>query len=69
MKIQIDEDVQKVVEFMQKNLPANKLVSVAEWMPQIARLLWLQTPQEPCTQPFVDEAKPDYDPLQSVSTG
>ncbi len=68
MKIQIDDDVQSVVEFMQQNIQANKLVSVADTLPQIAKLLWSQIPQEPCRPSFISVPKPDCDPLLSTST-
>jgi predicted alpha/beta hydrolase family esterase len=36
-----------VLEFMQENIPASRLIGVAESLPQMARLLWAITPQEP----------------------
>ncbi len=47
MELQIDGDLQSVAEFMQKNIPAAKLLSVAEDLPKIGRLLWARYPQEP----------------------
>src|SRR5277367_2447076 len=44
--VQLDQDVQAVLEFMQSKIQASKLVAVAESLPQIARLLWSQYPQE-----------------------
>ena len=43
----MDKDLRLVVEFMQENLEAQKLVAVSESLPQIARLLWGDVPQEP----------------------
>ena len=40
MKLEIDDDVRVVAEFMQRNVPAEKLVVVAEAMGAIAPLLW-----------------------------
>jgi len=48
MQIVVDSDVQAVLEFMQANLPADKLLGVADGIPEMARLLWKQYPQEPC---------------------
>jgi hypothetical protein len=42
-----DADVQRVLEFMQTNIPAGKLIGVANSIPEIARLLWTHHPQEP----------------------
>jgi hypothetical protein len=46
MKIEIDSDVQEVIEFMQSHISATKLVSVAEAIPKIGKLLWDRYPQE-----------------------
>jgi hypothetical protein len=67
MKLEMDSDVQAVAEYMLRNISANKLVSVAEQLPQIARLLWEKYPQEPCAgltltsglQPIASEYVPD----------
>jgi hypothetical protein len=48
MDFMVDRDLQAVVEFMQSTLPTNKLLSVSEALPQMARLLWSNNPQEPC---------------------
>ena len=42
----IDSELHRVVEFMQANLPTTKLIAVAESLPQVARLLWSEFPQE-----------------------
>lgn len=47
MELRMDADLQSVAEFMERNLPASKLVSVAEELPKMARLLWARYPQEP----------------------
>jgi hypothetical protein len=49
MELIMDGDLQAVAEFMQSNVPAAKLVSVADSLTAVARLLWSQYPQEPCT--------------------
>jgi hypothetical protein len=48
MEIVLDLDVQAVAEFMQSTIPATKLVSVADNLPTVARLLWSHFPQESC---------------------
>ncbi len=40
MIVSMDEDVQKVVAFMAGNVPANKLISVAQAVNDLARPLW-----------------------------
>jgi hypothetical protein len=47
MQFEVDRDVQAVLEFMQTNIPAVKLVGVAESVAQMGRLLWSHNPQEP----------------------
>jgi hypothetical protein len=47
MKITLDEHLQSVLEYMQQNVPANKLLGVAEKLPDMARLLWSRYSQEP----------------------
>jgi hypothetical protein len=68
MQIAVDEDVQAVIEFMQSRIQASKLVSVADSVPQMARLLWGQTPQEPCVPAYLMMPKPGCDPSQSAAT-
>jgi hypothetical protein len=46
MEVVFDADVQAVAEFMQSKIPANRLVSVAEGLAQIAPLLWGQYQSE-----------------------
>jgi hypothetical protein len=48
MEIVLDSDVRAVAEFMQSNIPAAKLVSVADNLTAVARLLWSHFPQESC---------------------
>ena len=48
-EMKLDEDVHLVAEFMQHNLAAAKLVAVADALPKVAKLLWGEYPQEPCT--------------------
>jgi hypothetical protein len=45
--LQIDGHLNGVLEFMQETIPANKLVGVAERIPELARLLWSHNQQEP----------------------
>ncbi len=40
MNIVMDEDVQKVCEFMQTSMPATKLVGVAKSVAGLAPVLW-----------------------------
>jgi hypothetical protein len=40
MQIQIDIDVQAVLEFMQKNIPADKLIGVSIGVRDMAQTLW-----------------------------
>ncbi len=47
MELQIDGDLKAVAEFMQNTIPASKLLSVAEDLPKMGRLLWARYPQEP----------------------
>jgi hypothetical protein len=47
MRFEVDSDVQAVLEFMQGEIQACKLVGVAEALPQMARLLWGHCQQEP----------------------
>lgn len=49
MQVVLDEHVKSVLEFMQTNIPATKLVAVADSLPQMAKLLWAQLSQEPVT--------------------
>jgi hypothetical protein len=37
MEIVIDEHAKMVLEFMQENIPASRLIGVAESLPQMAR--------------------------------
>jgi uncharacterized protein (DUF2267 family) len=47
MQFVVDEHVKAVLEFMWRRVPAAKVVSVAEAIPQLTRLLWGENPQEP----------------------
>ncbi len=40
MEIRIDRDVEKVIEFMKRNVPQEKLLFVATSLAQIAELAW-----------------------------
>lgn len=48
MELKLDSDVQAVAEYMQRIIPAGKLISVAEQLPKLAELLWSRYEQEPC---------------------
>lgn len=70
MQFEVDSDVQAVLEFMQLNIPAVKLVGVAESASQMARLLWGHNPQEPvrsCSLTFSDLA--GAQPRVSIESG
>jgi hypothetical protein len=47
MEVVLDSDVKAVAEFMQNNIPAAKLMGVAEALPTLASILWSKYPQEP----------------------
>lgn len=47
MEITLDESLKIILETMQSHIPTNKLVGVADCLPQMARLLWSHYPQEP----------------------
>lgn len=40
MDVIIDPDVKSVLQFMQSNVPASKLLAVADGVADLARLLW-----------------------------
>jgi hypothetical protein len=48
MQLVADEHVKAVLEFMQASVPTEKLIGLADSLPQMARLLWSHFPQEPC---------------------
>ena len=43
----LDGDLERLLDYMQTNIPANKLVGIADALPQTARLLWGHFQQEP----------------------
>ena len=49
MEFILDEDLKAVLEFMQSQIPASKLLGIADALPQVAKLLWAHLPQELCT--------------------
>jgi len=56
----VDPDVQKVIQYMEENIVAARLIGVAAALPDIARLAWSHLPQEPCvpirlTAPMKDQ--------------
>ena len=64
--IVIDEDVQKILEFMQRNLQCSRLVPVAEAISKVAPILWAQHEREDISILSLQENVPaptlDYDP-------
>jgi len=69
MQLVADEHVKAVLDFMQANLPAAKLIGVAESLPQMARLLWSNLPQEPCIPISLEMLKRvEENPLRPAST-
>lgn len=44
--LKIDRDVKAVLEFMQMNIEASKLIAAADCLPQVAKLLWQHYPQQ-----------------------
>jgi hypothetical protein len=63
MDLRMDEDVQVVAEFMQRTVPASKLISVADDLSKVARLLWSCYPQEPSLGLVLVEPKKDQEHL------
>lgn len=47
LKVEVDSDLQAAAEWMQQNVPASKLVSVAAGLASCAPLLWGQHQPEP----------------------
>jgi hypothetical protein len=47
MEIVFDKDVKMILEMMQSSIAGEKLVGIADALPQAARLLWNDCPQEP----------------------
>ena len=52
-RVEIDPDVQAVLEFIQSKVQPCRLIAVSEGAAQMAKLLWSQFPQEPCTVAFL----------------
>lgn len=48
MEIVTDPDAKILLEFMEKNVPTSKLIAISSQLPEIARLLWSDYPQQPC---------------------
>ena len=67
MQFVIDEHVKAVLEFMQENVPASKLIGVAESVPQMARLLWDRFQQEPFSSISLHLDKPAMSGRESQS--
>ena len=69
MELVLDQHMKGVVEYMENALPNNKLVAVAERLPEIARLLWGHFEQEPCVPLKLSPVKTaEQSPSQQVST-
>jgi hypothetical protein len=39
-RLEIDQDVEAVAEFMQRNIPASKLVAVSDSIKALAPIMW-----------------------------
>jgi hypothetical protein len=68
MEIAIDPEAKAVLEFMQENVAATRLVSLAETLPQMARLLWNDCPQEPVTALRFELVKTECSQSQQAAT-
>ena len=67
----LDDDVHRVIEFMQAEIPAARLVAVAAGIAQLAPIVWEEYQQEKI-QAFRLVSRPisDHDPqTQSASSG
>lgn len=60
MRLEMDEDLKLVAEFMQMNLPAARLVAVASALKAIAPVLWDHYEAETTTA-----MSPIYDPFSA----
>lgn len=67
MNVTMDSDVQLVAEFMQNNVPASRLLSVATGLAACAPLLWGQFAAADVTPPLSLQAEPISGP-QTRST-
>ncbi len=70
--LEIDPDVQAVVAFMQRNVPAARLASVADAISKLSRLLWGQYETEAVAALRLREPAPtsDRDPhTRSAASG
>jgi hypothetical protein len=45
-RVKMDEDLHGVIEFMQKNVPSDKLLHIADSLPHAARLLWTEAHEQ-----------------------
>jgi hypothetical protein len=52
MQLTVDDDLQNVAALMEANVPASKLIAVAEGLNAIARLLWERYAREGITPRF-----------------
>lgn len=57
-QVVMDADLKKVCEFMQRNIAANRLVSVAENVGALAPILWRQFNREPVVALSLREPDP-----------
>ena len=46
-RVFIDEDIEKVLIYMQENIATERLIGVAESVLSLAQLLWKKYPQKP----------------------
>jgi hypothetical protein len=66
MEIRLDSDVEKVIEFMKRNVPQEKLLFVASSLAQIAGLAWQHCQPVPEVPPAL---KIDEAPLATLVNG
>lgn len=58
MNLVVDEHLRATLEFMQASIPEAKLIHIADRIPELARLLWGQFPQEPLSVLTLQLPKP-----------
>ncbi|MCI1244223.1 MAG: hypothetical protein LKI99_06185 [Acetobacter fabarum] len=61
-QVVMDEDLKKVCEFMQRNIAADRLVSVAENLGAMAPILWGRYGRCILTPLLIETKKPDAIP-------
>jgi hypothetical protein len=66
MEIRLDKDIEKVIEFMSRNVPQDKLLFVATSLAQIAELAWQHCQPAPEVLPALSVSDP---PLAALVNG